>query len=65
MVSLESTSAFKTLIMQRSKLGINTLISERCPRCNGTMIIEIETDYSLSCINCGHVKYLNQPVPLN
>ena len=65
MVSLESTSVFTTLIKQRSKLGINTIIAERCPRCNGRMIVEIETDYSISRINCGHVKYLNQTLPLN
>ena len=65
MASLESTAVFNTLIKQRSKLGVNTVISERCPRCGGRMIIDIEVDYSISCLNCGHVKYLNQILPLN
>jgi len=65
MITLESTLAFNTLIKQRRKLGINTLIVESCPRCSGRMITELEPDGCISCINCGYVRYLNQPLPLN
>lgn len=65
MIRLESTLAFNTLIKQRRKLGINTLIAESCPRCSGRMIMELEPDGCISCINCGYVRYLNQPLPSN
>jgi hypothetical protein len=65
MTTLESTLAFNTLIKQRRKLGVQTPVSMHCPRCHGRMIMELEPDGCISCINCGHVEYLNQPLPLN
>jgi len=65
MISLESTSVFETLIKHRRKLGVNTLVSERCPKCSGRMIMELEPDYCISCINCGYVRYFNQTLTLN
>jgi len=37
---------------------------EFCPRCNGRMMLDFDfkAGYYRSCINCGHIKYLQRPV---
>ena len=47
----------------QSKFGIRMLIKQRCPRCKGNMLLELdpEVNYYESCLNCGYVIYPGRP----
>ena len=40
------------------------LISERCKRCHGRMVLELDSaaGYYKSCVNCGYLEYLHRRV---
>ena len=38
------------------------MVSQRCPRCNGNLFMEVDLKWQINCLQCGYTKELDAKV---